>query len=134
MNATIKSAIASWPKVAPLLTPPRNKTEFKNLVSALDEVLDAGGADENHPLARLADYLGDLIAEYEATHKPKREMPVPQLLRELMRQHSLRQADLPEIGPQSVVSDVMRGKRRLNVQQIARLSKRFRIPAEALMK
>jgi hypothetical protein len=31
---------------------------------------DAGGADENHSLASLADYLGNLIEEFEAEHHP----------------------------------------------------------------
>jgi HTH-type transcriptional regulator / antitoxin HigA len=133
MNASIKTAIAHWPRVAPVLTPPRTKADFQQLVEALDAVLDAGGADEKHPLARLADYLGDLIADYEAAHRPKKEMPVPHLLRELMAQQSLRQADLPEVGPQSVVSEVLRGKRQLNVRQIAKLAKRFKLPAEVFM-
>jgi HTH-type transcriptional regulator/antitoxin HigA len=134
MNTSIKSAIEYWPRVAPLLMPPRTKTDFKKLVAALDAVLDAGGADEKNPLARLADYLGDLVSEYEAEHAPKKEMSVPQLLRELMKQNSLRQSDLAEIGPQSIVSDVLRGKRRLNVRQVAKLSKRFKLPAEVFMR
>jgi HTH-type transcriptional regulator / antitoxin HigA len=134
MNASIKTAITYWPRVAPVLTPPRTKADFKQVVEALDVVLDAGGADEKHPLVRLADYLGDLIAEYEAAHRPKKETPVPHLLRELMRQYSLRQSDLPEVGPQSVVSDVLRGKRQLNVRQIGKLAKRFKLPTEVFMR
>ena len=133
MKAAIKTAITYWPRVAPVLTPPRTKAEFETLVDALDAVLDAGGADEKHPLARLADYLGDLVTHYEAAHRPKKEMSAPHLLRELMKQQSLRQSDLPEVGPQSVVSDVLRGKRQLNVRQIAKLAKRFKLPAEVFM-
>jgi HTH-type transcriptional regulator/antitoxin HigA len=50
-----------------------------------------------------------------------------------MAQQSLRQSDLPEVGPQSVVSEVLRGKRQLNVRQISRLAKRFKLPAEVFM-
>ena len=39
-------------------------------MEALDAVLDAGGADETHSLGSLADYLGNLIEEYEAEHHP----------------------------------------------------------------
>jgi len=99
----------------------------------MDAVLDAGGADESHALASLADHLGDLVARYEAQRLPMREMSVPDLLRQLMTEHALRQCDLPEIGAQSVVSDVLRGKRRLNVGQIARLSRRFGLPADVFM-
>jgi HTH-type transcriptional regulator/antitoxin HigA len=133
MNPDIGAAIASWPAVAPFLAEPRSKAEFARLVAALDAVLDAGGADESHPLASLADQLGELVARYEARRVPMHELGVPDFLRQLMAQHRLRQADLPEIGAQSVVSDVLRGKRRLNAGQIARLSKRFGLPADVFM-
>lgn len=134
MSEQVQQAIRHWRHVAPVLEPPRSKAAYRRLVGALDAVLDAGGADEAHPLARLADYLGDLIAEYEASNMPMREMPTREFLRELMAQHGLTQKELPEIGAQSVVSAVLNGKRRLNVRQIARLSTRFGLPAEAFMR
>jgi HTH-type transcriptional regulator/antitoxin HigA len=133
VNDEVRSAIRHWPHVAPLLTPPRSKAAYRRLVAALDAVLDAGGADESHPLAGLAGFLGELVSRYEAEQIPIREMPARAFLRELMKQHRLTQKDLPEIGAQSVVSAVLSGKRRLNVRQIARLSKRFNVPADAFM-
>jgi len=133
MNPDIQAAMRNWPSVAPFLAEPRSKAEFARLVAALDAVLDAGGADESHPLASLADHLGDLVARYEARRQPMRDMSAPEFLRHLMAQHRLRQSDLPEIGAQSVVSDVLRGKRRLNVGQIARLSRRFGLPVDVFM-
>ena len=55
MNARLKAAIQHWGYVAPLLQPARNAKEYADLVEALDAALDAGGADEAHPLARLAE-------------------------------------------------------------------------------
>jgi len=133
MNAALKTAITYWPRVAPALEPARTKADYERLVQALDYVLDAGGADEKNPLARLAGYLGDLVSDYENAHRPINEMPVPKLLRELMAQRGLTQSQLPEIGAQSVVSAVLAGKRELNVRQISRLAKRFRLPADAFM-
>ncbi len=60
INTHINDAITHWPHVAPLLQPARTEAEYEALVEAMDAVLDAGGADESHPKARLADYLGDL--------------------------------------------------------------------------
>ncbi len=133
MKPTIRTAIEHWPQVAPLLTTPRTKAEFERLVEALDDVLDAGGADERNPLASLAGHLGILIADYEASHRPMREMPITKFLRELIRQHGLKQSDLPEIGPQSVVSEVLSGKRKLNLRQVSALTKRFRLPADVFI-
>jgi len=56
-----------------------------------------------------------------------------QMLRFLMEQHGLKQTDLPEIGAQSVVSEILRGKPTLNVRQIARLAARFHVPADVFM-
>jgi hypothetical protein len=35
-----------WPHVAPLLTAPQSAAEYDRLVRVLDELLDAGAADE----------------------------------------------------------------------------------------
>lgn len=133
MNAQLEEAIQHWPHVAPVLAPPRNKSAYRRLLEALDAVLDNGGAHESNPLARLADYLGELVADYETVHIPIKEMPARAFLRELMKRHGLTQKDLPEIGAQSVVSAVLSGKRELNARQIARLAKRFGLPADVFM-
>jgi HTH-type transcriptional regulator/antitoxin HigA len=53
-----------------------------------------------------------------------------EVLRFLMREHGLSQRDLPEVGTQSVVSEVLAEKRQLNVRQIRALSKRFGVTAD----
>lgn len=133
MNAVLKTAVRYWPKVAPVLKPARTRTDYERLVLALDYVLDAGGADEKSPLATLAGYLGALVSEYENAHWPLEEMSVPDVLRQLMQEHGLTQSQLPEIGAQSVVSAVLAGKRQLNVRQIARLARRFKLPADVFV-
>jgi HTH-type transcriptional regulator/antitoxin HigA len=62
-----------------------------------------------------------------------KEMPIPEFLRERMRLHGLTQSQLPEIGPQSVVSAILAGERALNVRQIARLARRLELPADVFM-
>ena len=44
-----------------------------------------------------------------------------------MEGHGLRQSDLPEIGSQGVVSEILNGKRELNVRQIRELAKLFNV-------
>jgi HTH-type transcriptional regulator/antitoxin HigA len=46
----------------------QTEEDYNALIEALDTVLDAGGADENHPLAALADRMGELVAQYEEAH------------------------------------------------------------------
>ena len=46
-----------------------------------------------------------------------------------MDEHGLSQADLPEVGSQGVVSEVLRGRRQINVRQVRALSERFGVSA-----
>jgi HTH-type transcriptional regulator/antitoxin HigA len=129
MNARVKTAIEHWSYVAPLLQPARNAKEYAQLVEALDAAIDAGGADEKHPLARLVDYLGDLVAKYEAKDKMPAAATGADALRYLMQRDSLRQADLPELGSQGVVSELLSGRREFNVRQAKALAERFGVSA-----
>jgi HTH-type transcriptional regulator / antitoxin HigA len=50
------------------------------------------------------------------------------VLRFLIEQHGLRQRDLArELGGESVVSEMLSGKRKLNAVHIEQLSKRFHV-------
>ena len=49
------------------------------------------------------------------------------MLRFLMDEHALTQSDLPEVGSQGVVSEILNAKRELNVRQIRALAKRFHV-------
>jgi len=111
----------------------RTKTDHARAVGILDAILDEIGEDEKHPLAELADALGVFIERYEEdnVHIPAAS-PVA-VLKFLMRQHGLKQSELPEIGSQGVVSEVLRGKRDLNARQIKRLAKRFGVSAAAFI-
>ena len=131
MLAKVNDAIEHWEHVAPLLTAPKTEAEYEQLVESLDEVLDAGGANEDHPFALLADYLGDLVEARETRHyaMPPAASGV-EALRFLMEQRGIKQSELPEVGTQSVVSEVLSGKRRLNVVHVERLSNRFNVPAD----
>ena len=97
-------------------------------------MLDAGGADENHELATLADRMGELVAAYEDANdiEPLPANPIA-VLEFLMERHGLRQADLPDIGKQSVVSAVLNGKRHLNIKQVKALARRFHVPMDVFV-
>jgi len=44
-----------------------------------------------------------------------------------IQEHGLKQSDLPEIGSQGVVSEIISGKRQLNVCQLKLLGERFKV-------
>jgi HTH-type transcriptional regulator/antitoxin HigA len=74
----------------------------------------------------FAELLTVLIEAYEDEHYPIRAATPVEALMELMEANNLKQKDLgPLLGSESVVSEVLRGKRELNKHHIERLSKRF---------
>ena len=103
----------------------RNEADYDRAVAALNELLDEVGDDEHHPLYDLLDTLGTVIAAYEAEHLALPAVQARDVLAHLMAEHDLRQSDLPEVGSQGVVSEILSGKRELNVRQIRALAARF---------
>lgn len=137
MSATAKyiasEAVSHWKYLAPALTAPQSEGEHEYLVAILDEILDAGGADETSPLATLAERIGELIDVYETEHHPIPDANPAEVLAFLMDQNGMKLEDLPEIGTPSVVSAVLNGKRELDIRQVATLSKRFGVPADVFI-
>lgn len=89
--------------------------------------------NREHPLYDLLDLLVPRVEAYEQKHHPIPDAPGAEVLRFLMEQHGLAQGQVPEVGTQSVVSEVLSGKRRLNVRQIERLAARFRVSPAVFM-
>ena len=104
-----------------------SERDYDKAVATLNQLLDAGAANEKHPLADLVNTLGALIGEYDNVHYPMHDVSPLAMLRFLMDQHQLTQSDLSEIGTQGVVSEILSGKRELNVRQIKALAERFHV-------
>jgi HTH-type transcriptional regulator / antitoxin HigA len=124
MTVLAKETEAHWATIAPILSI-RNEREYDRAVKRLNALLDQIGDDERHPLYSLLDTLGTVIHAYEELHHPMPPAKANSVLRHLMDEHSLNQSELPEIGSQGVVSEILGGKRELNTRQIRALAKRF---------
>jgi HTH-type transcriptional regulator/antitoxin HigA len=133
MSVLIKQAAEHWRFVSPLLRKPKNETDYDLLVTSLDELLDLIGDDESNPLASLAAIIGDLIEAYDHEHRPIPVASGVDVLRYLMREHGLSQSELPGVGAQSVVSEILSGKRRLNLRQIRWLAERFGVSLDTFI-
>jgi HTH-type transcriptional regulator/antitoxin HigA len=105
----------------------RNQVEYDCAVDHLNRLLDEIGENEDHPLYGLLDTLGTVLHVYEEQHHPIPSCSGADILRYLMAEHDLTQTDLPEVGSQGVVSEVLHGKRELNVRQIRALAERFHV-------
>ncbi len=126
MTTLPKDLEAHWASISSLLTI-RNDLEYDSAIKRLNELLDEIGMNEDHPLYGLLDTLGTLLHLYEETHHPMPECSGAEMLRFLMEEHGLTQSGLPEVGSQGVVSEVLNGKRELNIRQVRELSQRFRV-------
>ena len=102
-----------------------DEAHYLRLGTVLEALLDEIGTDEDHPAMGLVDIVGELIADYEVQYHRLPEVSGVEALKFLMTQHGLNETELPEIGSQGVVSEVLTGKRNLNVRQVRALSTRF---------
>ena len=130
-NDFILDAIKHWRYISPVVHEPQNADDYDKLSTLLDTLLDMVGDDESHELIGLVDVISHMVAIYDEEHyEPLEKGTSIDALKFLMEQHDLKQTDLKnEIGSQGVVSEVLNGKRQLNVTQIKKLSERFQVAA-----
>lgn len=126
MTVMMQEIQPHWSVLRPFLTI-QNEQDYDRLVNQLNELLDEVGTDESHPLYEFLDTLGTILHAYEEAHHPMPGASGADVLRFLMEEHDLRQSDLPEIGSQGVVSEILSQKRELNVRQIRALADRFHV-------
>ncbi len=124
MTVFTKNLQNHWATLRPYLII-RNEREYDRAIKRLNYLLDEIGDNERHPLYELLDVLGTVIHAYEEKHQPVPEASGAETLQFLMDEHGLTQMDLTEVGSQGVVSEILNGKRELNVRQIRVLAKRF---------
>jgi HTH-type transcriptional regulator/antitoxin HigA len=86
---------------------------------------------ETHPTpaqVEAIELLTLLIERYEAENYSLPEASPTDVLRFLLDRHGLKQRDIAaDLGGESVVSEVLSGKRKLNAAHIEVLSKRFHV-------
>lgn len=116
----------------------RDEADYNRTLALVEAILNEtrnkpAREDATHPLADLLDLLTAAVHEYETNHHAIPASSPRDVLRFLMDQHGLNQSDLPEVGSQSVISEILAGRRVLNTRQIAALVKRFHVGADAFI-
>ena len=127
----VKHLLPAWEqfRAATDIAPIRDEAHYARMTEMLEALLDETEGDEFHPAMGLVDIVGDLIEDYESEHLRLPKASGVQALKFLMEQHGLKQSDLSEIGSQGVVSEILAGKRDLNIRQVRVLSERFGVSA-----
>ncbi|MBN2655941.1 MAG: helix-turn-helix domain-containing protein [Spirochaetales bacterium] len=105
-----------------------NDREIEHLES-LTERFEAGETD----LEPLIDYLSSLIVDLEEKTYPLETADPVGILRHLMEQHGHRQSDLNDMASRTVISEILNGKRQLNLGHIRRLSQKYGVSPEVFI-
>ena len=128
MNRQLNKVIKHWSYISPIFGEPKTKKQYHLLLKQWEELVELIGDDENHKLVGLLDVISYFLEQYNQKHhltgSPATGVEVLKLL---MESKKLRQQDLPELGSQGVVSEILSGKRRLNIRQIKDLAARFKV-------
>jgi HTH-type transcriptional regulator/antitoxin HigA len=103
-----------------------NDEELAEYTAALFEL--TAKADPSREEEEAIDVLTLLIDRYESENSPIPDAEPVDVLRFLLERNGLTQRDIAsELGSESTVSLVLSGKRQLNRDHIARLSRRFNV-------
>ena len=107
-------------------TPITSERQHREYLSVLDKL--ASKDNPTNEEEKYAEVLLALIETYEENHHSIPNASPVEVLRTLVDANDLRQKDLvPIFGSESIVSEVLHGKRGLNKTHIEKLSKRFNI-------
>ncbi len=109
----------------------RDDDHYDRMVMLADKLIADGAGNETHELYDLWLLVSDLIYQYDQEHYSLPKLTGADMLRFLMGQHDLNQSDFPEVGSQGIISEILCGKRELNVRQIKILSARFNVSPAA---
>lgn len=133
MKSRVVTRTIKAPAKLRIFVVPRTEAEYDRAVEHLNRLIDEVGDNADDPRYRLIETLSVLIEAYDREHHRLPEASGIEVLRFLMEEHGLTQSDLPEIGSQGVVSEVLSGKRALNVRQIRALATRFGVDPGAFL-
>jgi len=125
----IKAIQATWQAFDALthLHPIYNEGEYDSMVALMNSLLDATGDEEDHPLSSLLDLVGNLVSNYEQEYHAIEAAAPKDALRFLMEARGLKQEDLAGIVPQSNLSAILAGKRKISASLAGKLGKFFGI-------
>jgi len=125
----IQAIQASWQALDAKahLRPIHDEKSYERMVTLMNSLLDVAGDDETHPLSGLLDLVGDMVSKYEHEHYAIEQASPQDALRFLMEARGLRQEDLSSIVPQSNLSAILAGKRKISATLAGKFGKFFGI-------
>ncbi len=114
---------------------PRVIHNDRELAAYTDALFQLTALDRPSPSeAEAIELLTVLVDRYEQAHYSVPTADAISVVRFLLEKQSLTQRDLiPQFGSESAVSMFLRGQRKLTVEQVRKLSARFKVPADVFI-
>ena len=127
LNFDIRAIQSSWAAFDSMahLRPIHDEASYDQMVTLMNSLLDVVGDDEDHELAGLLELLGDVVSKYEREHYAIEAAAPNDSLRFLIEARGLNQEDLSAIVPQSNLSAILSGKRKISATLAGKLGKFF---------
>ena len=109
------------------LRPIRSEAQLDRAIKGVNSLLDQAKRTKDEE--DYLDVLGTLIHAYEEVHYPMRKVSGVEMLAHLMDAKGVTQTNLSQGAglPLSTVSEILAGKRKLNVKHITVLAKFFKV-------
>ncbi len=123
----------SWYEIAPLLLPISSEEECERRQEQLRKLIHLNADKKDAQISYLIQCMALTIEDYEKQEFPLEKPTAIELLKYLMEEHGLNECDLPEIGDQNLVSDLLAGKQELNLTMIKSLALRFKVSAKTFL-
>ena len=109
------------------LRPIHSEADYDRTVTLINALLDVAGDDENHPLSGLLELAAESVSQFEQEHRAIEAANPKDALRFLMEARGLKQEDLSAIVPQSNLSAILAGKRKISVTMAEKMGRFFGI-------
>jgi HTH-type transcriptional regulator/antitoxin HigA len=123
----IRAIQSSWTAFDSMvhLRPIHDEAGYDQMVALMNSLLDVVGEDEDHALSGLLALVGDVISRYEQEHHGIEAADPKDSLHFLMEARNLRQEDLASVVPQSNLSAILAGKRKISASLAGKFGKFF---------
>ena len=106
--------------------PIKDEEDLERVQTVVDSLLDKGELTESEE--DYLNLLGIVIHEYESKQNLVPDIYGVELIKVLMMELNLKQKDLvPIFKTESIVSDIIKGKRKLTIEHIEKLAKFFNV-------
>ncbi len=109
------------------LRPIHDEGGYERMTEIMNALLDATEDDDDHSLSGLLELVSDMVSKYEQEHYAIEPNDPKEILRFLIEARGLKQEDLATIVPQSNLSAILSGKRKISATLAGKLSKYFGI-------